>query len=69
MWNLQNSLTRSETHTIDTYMYVEGLRNAEWVLLDFVDVVVHIFHRAKREHYGLEHLWADAASQRYDNVA
>lgn len=48
---------------------VEGLRNAEWVLLDFVDVVVHIFHRAKREHYGLEHLWADAASQRYDNVA
>lgn len=49
--------------------HTEGERNAEWILMDFVDVVVHIFHRAKREHYGLEHLWADAASQRYDNVA
>ncbi len=47
----------------------EGLSNAEWVLLDFVDVVVHIFLRDKRSYYALEDLWADAASRRYENVA
>ncbi|MGD1846152.1 MAG: ribosome silencing factor [Salibacteraceae bacterium] len=38
----------------------EGVENAEWVLLDFVDVVVHIFQREAREFYKLEELWADA---------
>ncbi|HRH68183.1 MAG: ribosome silencing factor [Flavobacteriales bacterium] len=47
----------------------EGLNNAEWVLLDFVDVVVHIFLRDKRSYYALEDLWADGASRRYENVA
>ncbi len=49
--------------------HTEGLNNAEWVLLDFVDVVVHIFHRDKRSYYALEDLWADAASRTYENVA
>ena len=39
------------------------------VLLDFVDVVVHIFHKDKRGYYALEDLWGDAASRRYENVA
>jgi len=38
----------------------EGKNNAEWVLLDYSNVVVHVFHREKREHYNLENLWADA---------
>ena len=46
-----------------------GLSNSEWVLLDFVDVVVHIFHKDKRGYYALEDLWGDAASRRYENVA
>ena len=49
--------------------HVEGTKNAEWVLMDFVDVVVHIFHRDKRSYYALEDLWGDAASRRYENVA
>lgn len=40
----------------------EGMNNAEWVLLDFGDIVVHVFHREQRDHYRLEHLWADATS-------
>ncbi|HOP43885.1 MAG: ribosome silencing factor [Flavobacteriales bacterium] len=47
----------------------EGANNAEWVLLDYVNVVVHIFLRDKRTFYGLEDLWADAARHVYDNVA
>ena len=38
----------------------EGTRNAEWVLLDYVDVVVHVFYKGIRELYNLEGLWADA---------
>jgi ribosome-associated protein len=38
----------------------EGRSEAEWVLLDFGDVIVHIFQAAAREFYGLERLWADA---------
>lgn len=38
----------------------EGVQNAEWVLLDYVDVVAHIFSKKTREFYGLEDLWGDA---------
>ena len=38
----------------------EGRTNREWVLLDYVDVVVHIFLRDRRKFYALEELWGDA---------
>jgi len=38
----------------------EGLRNAQWILLDYADVVVHIFQKEYRDYYKLEQLWADA---------
>ena len=38
----------------------EGLTERQWVLVDYVDVVVHIFHREARKFYGLEKLWGDA---------
>ena len=38
----------------------EGKQNAEWVLLDYVDVVAHIFYKDSREFYNIEGLWADA---------
>jgi ribosome-associated protein len=40
--------------------YIEGLEAASWVLLDFIDVIVHIFSKEAREFYGLERLWGDA---------
>src|SRR4051794_9692322 len=40
--------------------HVEGLAQGRWVLLDFVDFVVHVFHPTLRNFYQLERLWADA---------
>lgn len=39
---------------------VEGLDDARWVLLDYGDVLIHVFLDEAREYYDLEHLWADA---------
>jgi len=40
--------------------HVEGLTQGRWVLLDYVDFVVHVFHPELREFYQLERLWGDA---------
>ena len=40
--------------------HVEGLEQGRWVLIDFVDFVVHIFHPTLRNFYQLERLWSDA---------
>lgn len=39
---------------------VDGMRNAEWVAMDYADVLVHVFQPHVRAFYDLEHLWADA---------
>jgi ribosome-associated protein len=39
--------------------HVEGYRNAEWILMDYMDLVVHIFSRNARAYYDLERLWRD----------
>jgi ribosome-associated protein len=41
----------------------EGLMQRQWVLLDYVDVVVHVFHREARKFYNLEKLWGDAVME------
>lgn len=46
----------------------EGLDNSQWVILDYVDVVVHIFQKEYREFYGLEELWADAPQTTIDEA-
>jgi ribosome-associated protein len=42
---------------------VEGLSQARWILMDYLDVVVHVFTPEAREYYRLEHLWGEAPAQ------
>lgn len=44
----------------DKPWHVEGVDNAEWVLMDYVDIVVHVFQKHIREFYNIEGLWGDA---------
>ncbi len=45
----------------------EGMEASSWVLLDFIDVIVHLFSKDAREFYGLERLWGDAPTVEYGN--
>lgn len=47
--------------------HAEGQKNGEWVIADFVDVVVHIFYRERRDFYQLEELWNDAKVTKYED--
>jgi ribosome-associated protein len=58
-------LYRSVDETVEkeigeTPAHVEGRQNAHWILLDYINVVVHIFQNDYRDFYGIERLWADA---------
>ena len=44
----------------DKAWHIEGQSNSEWVLMDYVNVVVHIFQKQFREYYDIESLWGDA---------
>ena len=58
---IANSLKRHVSKKIKEKPFsTEGIENQEWVLIDYVDVVVHIFQREIREFYDLENLWGDA---------
>jgi len=46
----------------------EGSTNSEWILLDYVSVVVHVFYRETREYYNIEGLWADANRTDIPNI-
>ena len=46
--------------------HVEGLQNSQWVLLDFFDILVHVFQKEYRSFFNLEELWADGIVKRID---
>jgi len=45
-------------------LHIEGKTNSEWILIDYFNVVAHIFKQEQRQYYGIERLWADAEIQR-----
>jgi len=51
----------------DKPWHIEGEDNAEWVLMDYVNVVVHVFQKQIREYYDIEGLWGDAKFTRIES--
>ena len=54
--HIQDELRKEGAHA----HHVEGIQQGRWVLLDYVDFVVHLFHPSLRNFYQLERLWSDA---------
>ncbi len=52
-----------------TPSHVEGGTHSTWVVMDFFDTVVHIFHRDTRAFYELEQLWSDASTTEYEDLS
>ena len=47
--------------------HLEGYENQNWILMDYFDIVVHVFKHEERDYYGLERLWADAPLKYFSN--
>lgn len=47
----------------------EGYENREWILLDYIDVVVHVFLNEKRDFYAIEELWGDAETEEFEDIS
>ncbi len=47
---------------------IEGIRNTSWVLMDYGDLIVHVFSKEDREFYDLERIWADCAQVDIDSI-
>ena len=67
-----NALAQSVEHFMEENLNEkvwkkQGLENCQWVILDYANVVVHIFLRETREYYNLEGLWADGRVARIKN--
>ncbi len=61
-----STIDEVEKHTGESPVYKEGFQNAEWILLDYISVVVHIFKKEQREYYGIESFWADAETHKIE---
>ncbi len=57
-----------EDHSIKA-VAVDGFPASQWIVLDYLQVVVHVFHRDKREFYMLEDLWGDATRLQWESAA
>jgi len=61
--SIVNSIKKFVSRSISEKPFqTEGHNNAEWVLMDYIDVVVHVFQNHIRDFYNLESLWGDAKS-------
>jgi ribosome-associated protein len=64
-----NSIQKTVSKAIqEKPWHIEGSDNAEWILMDFVHVVVHVFQKHIREFYDIEGLWGDAKSVKVETT-
>lgn len=68
-----NSIAQSVEETVKVNLetdvwHRDGYRNALWILLDYGDIMVHVFQKEAREFYNLEGLWSDAKTKKIEEV-
>ena len=61
---IADSIRRSTNHKP---VRIEGYEQLNWVLLDYIDVIVHVFKTTERNYYNIEKLWADAPKIEYND--
>ncbi len=66
---IADSIDEGLTDAGERPYHIEGLVEGNWVLLDYVDVVVHVFRERTRQFYALEKLWGDAAVEELAEAA
>ncbi|NJN34201.1 MAG: ribosome silencing factor [Saprospiraceae bacterium] len=67
---ITDSIYRKVKATFQTTpSHLEGGTQSTWVVMDFFDTVVHIFHRDTRSFYELEQLWSDASTTEYEDLS
>jgi ribosome-associated protein len=59
---IADSVTETLSRVVQRPLSLEGTTSGQWVLIDFGDVVAHVFRHDTRSHYALERLWSDAKS-------
>ena len=65
---LADSVERKLKESRNTRVHhIEGLQNCQWVLMDYFDILVHIFIEDQRSFYNLEELWADGILERFED--
>ena len=47
--------------------YIEGFENQSWILIDYFDVIIHVFKNETRQYYNIEKLWDDAPTKKYQD--
>ena len=66
---ISNSVTRHTRKSLkEKPWHIEGKTNSEWILLDYITVVVHIFYKEARNFYQIEELWSDAKREDIPNL-
>ncbi len=63
-----NAARRVKTETIHKANHIEGQLGARWVLVDFFDIVLHVFDKQTRHFYDLENLWSDGKVTEFQNL-
>ena len=65
---IAEAITRGLRDDGDRVWHVEGAEARQWILLDYVDIVIHVFDRERRDYYQLERLWGDAPVETYEDA-
>ncbi len=58
---------RLKDHSREVPWHIEGAEHRQWILMDYVDIVIHIFSPERRAFYDLERLWSDAPTEQVDD--